>query len=328
MDRRTVLKVIGSTAALAWDLPVFAQETYPTRPLRIVVPYTAGGVTDVAARIVGDILFRKYGQPAVIENRAGGSGVIGAQYVAHAPADGYTLIVGGLGGNVILPVTVRNLPLDIKASFVPVAQVAEFVNVLVVAQSHPANSVAELIAYAKRSSKPLGYGTNGLGTSSHLTTELFALTAGLTLMHAPYKGSNEALVDTVNGNLDFCFSNLPPVLPLLKAGKLKALAVTSSYRSRHLPNVMTMGEAGIADFSVTSWLGIYGPSKMPPGIVAQLGKDISEGLKAPDMQAKVEAAGFEPRPLDANAFARLNDAEYARWEGIARKANVSLEFGK
>ena len=328
MDRRTVLKAFGVTASLPWALPSLAQDKYPSRPIRIIVQYPPGGVTDVAARLVGDILYRKYGQPVVVENRPGASGVIGQQYVAGLPADGYTLITGGLGGNVIPPVTVRNLPLDVVKSFVPIAQVAEFVNVLVVASNYPANTVAELIARARHAQRPLSYGSNGLGSSVHLTSELFAMTAGIPLVHAPYKGSSEALIDTANGNLDFCFSNLPPLVPLLKSGKVKALAVTSPYRTKQLPDVPTMGEAGVADFSVTSWLGIYGSSKMAPDLVAQLGRDIAEGLRQPDMMAKIEAAGFEPKPLDADGFLRINQSELARWDMIAKKANVALEFGK
>jgi len=328
MDRRTALKAAGGMAALAWTLPLRAQEKYPSRPVRIVVQYPPGGVTDVAARLVGEVLTRKYGQPVVIENRPGASGIIGQQYVAGTPADGYTLITGGLGGNVIPPVTVRNLPLDVVHAFVPIAQVAEFVNILVVSSHHAATSVRALIDYAKRSPKPLSYGSNGLGTSVHLTSELFASTAGIDLMHVPYKGSNEALVDTVNGNLDFCFSNLPPVIPLLKSGKLRALAVTSSYRTQQLPDVPTMAEAGVPDFAVTSWLGIYGPAKMPAAIVAQLGRDISEGLRQPEMTAKLQAAGFEPRPLDSVEFARVNRSELERWDAIAKRSKVALEFGQ
>ncbi|MDH2235902.1 tripartite tricarboxylate transporter substrate binding protein [Pigmentiphaga sp. GD03639] len=328
MDRRTALKAAGGVVALPWARALHAQDKYPSRPVRIVVQYPPGGVTDVAARLVGEVLTRKYGQPVVIENRAGASGIIGQQYVAGLPPDGYTLITGGLGGNVIPPVTVRNLPLDVVRSFVPIAQVAEFVNILVVPQQHPATSVRELIAYAKRSSKPLSYGSNGLGTSVHLTSELFASTAGIDLMHVPYKGSNEALVDTVNGNLDFCFSNLPPVMPLLKSGKLRALAVTSSYRIKQLPDVPTMAEAGVQDFVVTSWLGIYGPAKMPAAIVEQLGRDIAEGLRQPDMTARLEAAAFEPRPLDSVEFARVNQSELARWDAIAKRSKVALEFGQ
>ena len=328
MDRRTALKAAGGVVALSWTPALRAQEKYPSRPVRIVVQYPPGGVTDVAARLVGEVLTRKYGQPTVIENRPGASGIIGQQYVAGLPPDGYTLITGGLGGNVIPPVTVRNLPLDVVRSFAPIAQVAEFVNILVVPQQHPAASVRELIAHARRSSKPLSYGSNGLGTSVHLTSELFASTAGIELMHVPYKGSSEALVDTVNGNLDFCFSNLPPVMPLLKSGKLRALAVTSSYRIRQLPDVPTMAEAGVQDFVVTSWLGIYGPAKMPAALVEQLGRDIAEGLRQSDMTARLEAAAFEPRPLDSVEFARVNQSELARWDAIAKRSKVALEFGQ
>lgn len=330
MNRRTVLKTLGFTAALPWTpLARAAGGAYASRPIRLVVPYPPGGVTDVAARLAGELLTARYGQPVVVENRPGASGLIGQQLVAAAAPDGYTFIMGGLGGNVLPPVTVRGLPLDVPKTFVPVAQIAEFVNVLVVAKESPLSNVQEFLAYAK--SKPAGslsYGSNGIGTSAHLTTEFFAQRTGLKMQHVPYKGSNELNIDVANGNLDFCFSNLPPVLPLIKKGNLKSLAVTSSYRSKQLPQVPTFEESGMADFDVTSWLGVYAPAGVPAPLVQELGKVIAQGVDQPSVRERLQTAGFEPQPRDADGFAALNQRELERWGAIARQANVVIEFGK
>ena len=337
MDRRRALKRITQAAVIATATPWLAGPAaaraqgvgdFPSRPIRIVVPYPPGGVTDVAARLVSDILNRRFGVAVVVENRPGASGLIGGQVVAGATPDGYTLLVNGLGGNVLPPVTVKGLPLDIVNAFVPIAEVAEFVNVLVVSQDAKIKTLDDLLASAKESpNSALSYGSNGLGTSAHLTSEFFAQRTGHTFLHVPYKGSGELLIDVVNGNLDFCFSNLPPVMPLIKKGAIRPLAVTSSYRTDQLPEVRTLGELGVADFDVTSWLGVYGPRGMDPAVIDLLGNAISEGVKAPENMARLKTAGFEPKPGNAAQFAALNQKELARWGKIARDANVSLQFG-
>ncbi len=327
MDRRQVLGAFGAAASAA-VLPAFAQEKYPSRTAKIVVPYTAGGVTDIAARAVGELLTKKHGQAVIVENKPGAGGVIGMQYVASSRPDGYTLLTGGLGSNVLPPVTIEGLPLDIVKSLVPVAQVAEFINVLVVRRDHPANSVAELIKLAKSSGNPLLYATNGVGSSSHLTGEFFGMKTGVKVTPVPYKGSSELLVDVVNGNLDMTFGNLPAVNALVRDGRLKALAVTSTYRSKKLPEVPTMQESGVPDFNVTSWLGIYAPAATPTAIVEQLGNDIAEGLKSPENMQRLEAAAFEARPLDAAGFQRVNKQELERWGALARQLDIRLQYGK
>ncbi|MGD9941643.1 MAG: Bug family tripartite tricarboxylate transporter substrate binding protein [Burkholderiaceae bacterium] len=325
MDRRKVL--CGVTAALAFGRSLSAQEKYPSRAVRIVVQYPPGGVTDLAARAVSEVMHRKYGQSVFVEHKPGASGLIGQQYVAGSRPDGYTLITGGLGGNVIPPVTVEGLPLDIVKALTPVAQVAEFVNVLVVRRDHPAKSLSGFISQAK-GNRPMPYGTNGVGSSAHLTSEFFAMRTGLRLEPVPYKGSRELLVDVANGAVEFTFANLPAVVSLLQDGRLRALAVTSSYRSKHLRDVPTMQEAGVADFEVTSWLGIYAPSATPSAIVWQLGRDIAEGLAAPERRQRLEAAGFEARPLDSEGFERVNREELRKWSSIARDLGIKLKFGE
>lgn len=327
MRRREALWTLGAVAG-AGVMPATAQEKYPSRTARIVVPYTAGGVTDIAARAVGELLTRKHGQAVIVENKPGAGGVIGMQYVAASRPDGYTLLTGGLGSNVLPPVTIEGLPLDIVKSLVPVAQVAEFINVLVVRRDHPANSVGELVKVGKAGGNALLYATNGVGSSSHLTGEFFGMKTGVKVTAVPYKGSSELLVDVVSGNLDMTFGNLPAVAALVRDGRLKALAVTSTYRSRLLPDVPTMQEAGVPEFNVTSWLGIYAPAATPAAIVEQLGRDIAEGLKSPENMQRLEAAAFEARPLDSAGFQRVNRQELERWGAIARQLDIRLQYGK
>jgi tripartite-type tricarboxylate transporter receptor subunit TctC len=327
MDRRASIKTIGGLAVLAWTLPSTGQEKYPSRTIRIVVSAGPGGATDLAGRIVADVLTEKYGQPVVVENRPGAGGMVGLQYAARAPADGYTLATGGLGNHVIPPVTIRNLPIDVVEAYVPIAQVAEFVNVLVVRPESPFNDVQDLIRHAKTSGKPMSYASVGAGTSSHLTSELFALSQGIKLLHVPYKNAGDSMVDIANGSVDFGFANMPPAIPLIRGNKLKALGVTSAYRSRHLPELTTLQEQGVKDFAVSSWMGIYGQRAMPKELVHKLGEDISEGLKAQGPQSKLINAGTEPRPLAADAFAEVNRRELERWGKVAREAGISIAFG-
>ncbi|QVQ29830.1 tripartite tricarboxylate transporter substrate binding protein [Achromobacter deleyi] len=320
--------IAGGVAMATAGMSRAADGAFPSKPLRLIVPYPPGGVTDVAGRLAGEILTRKFGQPVVVENRPGANGMIGSQQVATAPADGYTLLLNGLGGMVLPMATVTGLPLDMSRAFTPIGQMAEFINVLIVRADSPIRSVNDLIAAAQARSKDgLNYGSNGIGTSVHLTTAFFAQRTGTNLLHVPYKGSGEMLVDVVNGNLDFSFSNLPPVMGLVRKGSIRAIAVTSSYRSKQLPDVPTMAEQGVADFDVTSWLGLYGPAGLPPDLVRKLSAALQEGMAQPQSAETLSAAGFEPRPSDAAAFAELNRAELARWKQVASRANISLKFG-
>ncbi|WP_233233263.1 tripartite tricarboxylate transporter substrate binding protein [Bordetella sp. LUAb4] len=301
---------------------------YASKPIRLIVPYPPGGVTDVAGRLASEILGSRFGQPVVVENRPGANGMIGNQHVAAAAPDGYTLLLNGLGGMVLPTATVTGLPLDTARAFTPIGEMAEFINVLIVRADSPIRSVNDLLALARQRSKEgLSYGSNGIGTSVHLTTAFFAQRTGVHLLHVPYKGSSEMLVDVINGNLDFSFSNLPPVQGLLRKGSLRAIAVTSSYRSQQLPDVPTMAEQGLADFDVTSWLGLYGPAGMAPALVQTLSSALQDGMATPKARETLSAAGFEPKGSTAAAFAELNRAELVRWKQVAERANISLKFG-
>lgn len=328
MKRRSALKMMTLMAGFGHAAKSWAEGvSYPTRPIRIVVSSTPGSATDLAGRLVADLLNVKYGQSVVVENRAGAGGMIGMQVAASSKPDGYTLATGGLGNNVLPPVTLRGLPLDIPTALTPVAQVAEFVNALVVRVDHPANSVPELVEYLRSSKRKPLYGSNGVGSSSQMTAELFAMRVGLKFDHVPYKGATEALVGTSNGDLDLCFMNLPPTLPMVEGKHLKALAITSSYRARQLPNVPTVQEQGIKDFDVTSWMGIYAPAKVEPAIITQLSDAIVAGLATPEYQKRIIGAGFEPRLRNAAQFQAFSAAELARWGDVAKQAGIVVEYG-
>lgn len=323
MDRR---QAMFATAALGW-LPAHAQDKFPSHDIHIVVGYPPGGVTDISARVVGDILSKKYGQPVLVDNKPGASGVIAQQLVAKAPPDGYMLSSGGFGSNLLPPLTVEGLPLDVLKSFVPVALTAEFVNVLVIPPTHPAQTVAEFIKSMKARDKPMLLGANGVGSSAHLAGALFAMRTGLKMELVNYKGSPEILIDVTNGGLDCSFANLPTAQPLLRDGRLKALAVTSSYRSKHMPELPTMDESGVPNFNVTSWLGIYAPAGTPQPIVEQLAHDIVEGLQLPENRQRLESADLEVHPLDSAKFEAFTKQELTKWGDLVKRLNIRLKFG-
>jgi len=249
------------------------------------------------------------------------------QAAAASAPDGYTLATGGLGNNVIPPVTIKGLPIDIPKVLTPVAQVGEFANLLVVRADHPADSVQAFVQSLKAKKESALYSSNGQGTSSHMTSELFGLRAGVKVSHVPFKSSTDALVGVATGDLEFCFMNVPPTLPLLAARKIKVFATTSAYRIRQLPDVPTMQEQGMAGFDVTSWLGIYAPTGVPADIMNRLSNDIVEGLSTPEYQKRLITAGFEPKFRRVDEFIAWNNSELKRWGDLAKSANISFNFG-
>lgn len=321
MDRRNVLKWLGM-GAVGGVLPAWAQDDYPARPITIMVGSTPGSATDLAARLAAEVLRDAFGQTVVVENKAGAGGVICMQAVAARAPDGYTLQLGGLGHNVIPAVTRADMPLDVSTSLMPIAQAAEFLNVLLVGRDHPANTLQEFIDYQKKADKVLLYGSNGVGSSSHLTSELFGQRTGLKVQHVPYKAASDALVGVSQGDLDLLFMNLPPSLPMIQSGRLKPLAVTSAYRARQLPQVPTMQEQGMEDFEVTSWLGLYGPAGIPEPIVRKLSAALLKGFDTPDYESKFISAGFERRLRDTADFTAWNRSERERWGEVAEKGGL------
>jgi tripartite-type tricarboxylate transporter receptor subunit TctC len=258
-----IIRILAAAAALVLVSPAQAQ-TWPTKPVRLVVPFAPGGTTDILARLVGQKLSELYGQQFVIENRGGAGGNIGAEIVAKSAPDGYTIMMGTPGTQAINQYVYRTMPYDTVKDFAPVSLVALVANVLAVNPSVPAKDLKELIALAKAKPGTLNFATPGNGTTGHLSTELLKTMAGIALVHVPYRGSGPALQDLLAGQVQMTIDNIPSALPHIQAGNLRALAVTSSKRWFALPNVPTMAEAGVAGYEATSWFVIVAPARTPP----------------------------------------------------------------
>lgn len=325
MKRRQALKLLGGLAGATWAVTGMAQQSgsFPSRVVRVIVPYPPGGVTDLNGRLASDILAEYYGKPVVVENKGGGNGVVAQQFILQAPRDGHLLLSGGLGGLILPPILAPDLPISPQANFIPVAQIAEFVNVLVVGRDIKARNVKELIDYARsRPAGELNYGTNGAGTSGHFTSEYFNLKVGLKITHIPYRSSNDIIVGLRNGDLQMAFLNAPAAAALIKAGTLRAIAVTRDKRIQMLPDVPTVQESGLPDFNVTSWVGIYAPTNTPMALVNELSTIIVDGVKLPKNSQRLLSAGFEPAPKGQAEFAAFNKAELDRWRDVATRANI------
>jgi tripartite-type tricarboxylate transporter receptor subunit TctC len=327
VGRRTALAKLAGFAAMSLPSWSWAQEKFPSRTIRIIVPFPPGSAIDIVARVVAESLGKKYSQGVVVENRAGASGLVGMQYASKAAPDGYTLVAGGLGSNVLPPATFRNLPLDIVNSFTPLVQVAEFPNVMVVRADHPVSSMQEFIKYAKSKSKgAITAGSNDVGSSPYMSMALFSLRTGINMTYVPYRGPNEVLTDLLSGSLEVGLSSLPSYTQMIRNGRIKALAVTSTYRAKELPNVPTMQETGVPDYDVSSWISMHAVPGIPEEITSQLSRDILEGLAIPEYRAKLEAVGFTVNPLGKEEFAKKSTAELARWKDIAARAGVSVDY--
>lgn len=301
-----------------------AQSAYPVRPIRIIVAFGAGGVSDLVARVVAEGMRDRLGQPVIVENRAGAQGLIGMRDLVNAKPDGYTLLAGGFGGQVLAPLLNPQFPFDIKKDVTPIAQPSEFGNVLVVNNDLPVKSLAEFIAYAKAHPGELNFASEGLGTSSHLATELFMQRAGVKMMHVPYKGSPPALSDIRGGTIQLMFANLPAAVGLIQSGALKAIAVTGSHRSAALPDVPTMSESGLPGFSVSSWNGVYGPAGLPKDIRDKLSAAIVDTVKDTVVQERLRRIMVEPVGRSADEFTAFTFAELDRWKQVIDKAGIKV----
>ena len=308
------------TAAGAW-----AQAPYPSKPVKLVVPMAPGGNGDIIARLIGQDLAAALKQPLIIDNRPGAGGNIGADAVAKSPADGYTLVLGAVGTHAINASLYKKMPYDIQRDFTPVTMMASVPNVLVVHPSLPVNSVQELIAYGKKNPGKLNFASSGGGSSIHLSGEMFKSMTGVEMAHVAYKGSAPALNDLLAGQVQLMFDNLPTSLPHIKAGKLRALAVTSTKRSPALPSVPTMIEAGVPGFEAGSWFGILAPAGTPKDVVAKLDADIEKSLARSDMKQKLIERGFQPDVKGPEAFSRYIDQEIVKWGRIVKQSGATAD---
>ena len=309
-------------ALLVAALPAFAQDPYPSRPVRIVVPYPAGGVADLLPRTVGAKLSEKWKQPVVVENKPGASGNIGMAEGARAEADGYTLVLAPTGNLTVNQFLFRELPFDVAKDFTPVTVLATSPNVLVVHPSVPVKTFKELIAYAKANPGKLNFSSPGSGSGAHLAGELLNVEAGIKSVHVPYKGMAPAVSDLVGGQVQMMFAGISTALPHIRAGRLVPLAIASPQRSAQLPDVPTVAESGFPGFDVTSWYGIVVRAGTPPAVVKKLHADMAEALAAPDVKEKLAGLGLDPLGNSPEEFARLIAAESRKWSEIVRKADI------
>ena len=312
-------------AALAFVPFVAMAQDYPNKPVRIIVPFAAGGVADLLPRMVGDKLSQKWGQPVVVENKVGAAGNIGMAEGARAAPDGYTLTLAPTGNLTVNPSLFPNLPFDTARDFTPVTMLAQVANVLVVHPSVPAKNFKELIAYAKANPDKLNFASPGDGSGAHLAGELLKLEAGIKMTHVPYKGLAPAVNDLLGGQVQVMFAGISTVLQHVKGGKLVALAVASPVRNPQLPDIPTVIESGIPGFEVISWYGIVTRSGTPAAVVQKLHRDMVEALGAEDVKAKLAGLGLEPVGNTPEQFDALIKAEGRKWSDIVRRANIKTQ---
>ena len=324
MKRRDFLSMTGASA-LAATLPqqVLAQ-SYPNKPIKFVVGFAPGGATDVIGRLMAKKIGDALGQPIIIENRAGGSSNIGAEVVARAVPDGYTFYVCAITSAINVSLFPK-LAFDFARDFEPVALFANVPNILVVHPSVPAKTVKELIDYARAQPGKLSYASSGAGTSIHLSGELFKMLAKVDMVHIPYKGSAPAMTDMIGGQVQVMFDNMPSALPHVKAGKLRALAVTSAQRSPSAPEVPTMGEAGVAGFDVQSWFGLVAPKGTPKDIIARLNAESVKALATADIKERFMELGAVPGPMSPEAFGDYIRSEIIRWGEVVKVSGAKVE---
>lgn len=311
------LALIGSSANA---------QSWPTKPVRFIVPYAAGGATDIHARVVAAALSEQLGQNFLVENRSGAGGNIGTDAVAKSPADGYTFLVGGVGTHAINPHLYKKLPYNTQKDFEPIALIGSQPNVLAVHPSVAASNPQELIKLLKQKPGSFSYASPGQGTSNHLAMEMFKSRSGTFVVHIPYRGGAPAMQDVISGQVPMVFINLDVALTHIKAGKLKPIALSSPARSPLVPDVPTLAESGLAGFAATSWTAIYGPSGSPKVVVDRLNLEVRKALARPDIHAKLSAGGFTPSTeLGPKEFSGWNKAEFERWGKAVRDSGATAE---
>lgn len=301
---------------------VSAAQGYPSKPVKMIVGFSPGGGTDILARIVGQKLSEAWGQPVVIENRPGASATIGADLVAKAPPDGYTLAMGQLTPNAIAPALMPKLAYDAAKDFVPIVLVGTSPNILVISTSVPAQNVTELAALAKSKPGKLTYASSGAGSLQHIAAEMFKSSAGVEIVHVPFKGSSQAVIDLIAGNVDMNFDSIPAVVQHVKSGKLRALAVTSAKRASGFPEVPTIAESGYPEYDLTSWWGLFAPAGTPPEIVAKIHRDTVAALQAADTRERFATLSVDPGGGTSREFADYVRREIAKYDAMVKRLNI------
>lgn len=316
-------RTIGILAAALFSSAVMAQ-SYPAKVVRIVVPFPPGGTTDILAREVAAAASTKWGQPVIVENKAGASGTIGSALVKESTPDGYTLLITATH-HVINASMRKTLPYDTKQDFTSVALIATVPNVLFVNPGFPAQTVADLIRMAKEKPGSISFASTGIGGANHLSGELFKIMAGINMVHIPYKGAAPAMNDLIGGHVPVMFDGVTGVVPQVAAGKVRALGVTTLQRVPALPNVPTIDEAGVKGFEVTSWFGLYGPAQIPAATLRKISVDILAVLATPDMKARFAKYGADPGTLSQPDFTRFVEREIDKWGRVIEQAKIPKE---
>jgi len=324
--RRTLTLAAASALGLLALTPLAAQaQAFPTKAITIIVPFSAGGTTDILARVLGQFMSKDLGQPVIIDNRAGAGGNIGTQLVARAAPDGYTILMGTVGTHAINQSLYPKLAFDPIKDFAPLTRVALVPNLLVANPAQPFKTVKELMAYAKANPGKVTFGSSGSGTSIHLSGELFKQMAGVDIQHVAYKGSAPAVNDLLGNHIAIMFDNMPSAIGHVKAGKLRPLAVTTAQRSPALPDVPTIAEAGVPGYEATSWFGLLAPAKTPAPVVARLNASILKALADPDVKKKLLEQGAEPAGETPAQFAAFIASETVKWGKIVKQSGATAQ---
>ncbi len=324
MVRARWLAVFLGGAIVMCPVAFATAQTYPSRPIRFVVPFAPGGANDVVGRIIAQKLTDALGQPVIVDNRGGAGGTIGADIVAKAPPDGHTLLIASVGMAVNVALYPR-LPYDTLRDFAPVSLMGEQANVVVVHPSLPAKTIAELLVLARAKPGQISYGSGGVGSTSHLVTVLFLTAAKVDMLHVPYKGLGPALIDVIGGQLQLAVSNVSTALPHIKAGKLRALAVTAQKRVQLLPDIPTVGEAGVPGAESTGWYGLLVTAGTPQAVIGTLNKEVTRIMNSAAIKEQFAGLGLEPDHSSPEAFAKLLRAEIEKWGKVIRASGAKPE---
>ncbi len=310
-------------AAVAFCGAAFAQ-AYPSKPIRIVVPFAVGGIADTFARVIAQKAQDAWGQPVIVENKPGAGGNIGADLVAKSPPDGYTLVMGSIGTHAVNPHLVKGMPYDPQKDFVPIAHVLDAEGLLVVNPSLPVKTVPELIAYLKSHPGEVSYASAGVGTASHLAGELFKNMAGVDMTHVPYKGNTPAITDVMGGQAHMIFATMPTVIQQARAGRLRSIAVIGAARAKGAPEIPTVAET-LPGFEVSNWIGLFAPAGTPAEIVRRWNAEVQRIMTSADVQPRLESEGARFIPTTPEAFAAFQRSESARWGKMIREAGIRID---